>query len=55
MKDKITEEEKKICVDAADETEKWLHSNPTATLEEYEEKKKTLEDKFNPIMAKLYG
>jgi L1 cell adhesion molecule like protein len=55
LKDKITEDDKKIVTDAANETEQWLHTNQTATLEEYEQKKKELEDKFNPIMSKLYG
>ena len=41
-------------MDAATETETWLHANTQASLEEYEQKKKELEDKFNPIMAKLY-
>ena len=36
LKDKITEDEKKTCIDAAEETEKWLHSNQTASLEEFE-------------------
>ena len=32
LKDKITEDDKKIVVDAANRTEQWLKSNPTATL-----------------------
>ena len=42
-------------MDAANATEQWLSSNPNASLEELEAQKKQLEDKFNPVMTKLYG
>lgn len=55
MRDKITEDDKNLVIESANQTEQWLRSNPNATLEELESQKKLLEDKFNPIMAKLYG
>lgn len=55
LKDKLTEEDKKTVMDASSETEQWMNSNPNASLEELEAQKKQLEDKFNPVMAKLYG
>lgn len=55
LKDKLTEEDKKTVLDAANQTEQWLLSNPNASLNELEAQKKQLEDKFNPVMSKLYG
>jgi len=40
---------------AVNSTDQWLKSNPTASLEELEAKKKELEDIYNPVMTKLYG
>lgn len=54
LKDKITEEDKKTSLDAANEAEQWLTANQQATFEQYEEKKKELEAKFNPIITKVY-
>lgn len=38
-----------------DELQQWLHSNANASKAEYEQKKKELEDIYNPIATKIYG
>jgi len=53
--EKFSEEDKKIIEDAVKEVQQWLDSNPSADTEEYNEKKKEIEEKVKPIMAKLYG
>jgi len=45
---------KKTIADATDEALRWSESNPTATKEEYEAKQKSLEEKVQPIMVKMY-
>ena len=54
LKDKFTDDDKKTleteCVDA----QKWVDSNPNATVEEYTEKKTDLRLKCAPIIAKVY-
>lgn len=55
IKDKLTEDDKKQCLDLANETEQWLTANQEATSEEYEQKKKALEDVFNPVIQKVYA
>lgn len=54
MKDKISEDDKKVIKDKADETISWLDNNQTAEKEEFEDKKKELEKVCMPIMTKLY-
>jgi len=39
---------------AVEETIKWLDTNPNAPEEEFTAQQKTLEDKANPIMSRLY-
>jgi len=51
---KITEEDKKTCIDAAAETISWLEKNPTADKEELDKEKEKLEKIVHPIMSKLY-
>jgi heat shock protein 1/8 len=55
LKDKITEDEKKQALDICNSTEAWIHSNPNANVEEFEAKKKEVENVYNPIVTKLYG
>merc|ERR1712193_162051 len=54
LKDKISDDDKKVIKDKADETISWLDSNQTAEKEEFEDKKKELEKVCMPIMTKLY-
>eukprot|EP01083_Nonionella_stella_P177708 625431_1 len=46
-KDKLT----KLCKEIID----WIDNNPNAEREEYEHKKKELEDIWKPIISKVYG
>jgi L1 cell adhesion molecule like protein len=54
MKDKFTEEDRKVIADACKETLQWVEGNETAEATEYEAKQKELESKFNPIMMRVY-
>jgi heat shock protein 1/8 len=54
LKEKFTEEDKKVIEESSKEVLQWLESNPAAEAEEYEAKQKELEGKFNPIMMKVY-
>jgi len=54
VKDKFTEEDKKLITDKVAETQQWLESNPNAESEEYEKRQKDLEEAFNPIMMRIY-
>jgi heat shock protein 5 len=53
--EKFSEEDKKIVEEAVKDVQQWLDANPSAETEEYNEKKKELEDKVKPVMVKLYG
>jgi len=52
--DKITADEKTKILDAIKVTTEWLEKNQSAEKDEFEAKKKELEDIVQPIMAKLY-
>lgn len=54
LKEKLSEEDKKVIEDSCAEGIEYLESNQDASLEEYEAKKSELESKINPIMMKLY-
>ena len=54
LKEKLSEEDKKVIEDSCAEGLQYLDSNQDASLEEYEAKKSELESKLNPIMMKLY-
>merc|ERR1712038_1625113 len=54
LKDKISDDDKKVIKEKADETISWLDRNQTAEKEEFESKKKDLEQVCMPIMTKLY-
>ena len=53
LKDNIPEDDKKIIEEKIDDTLKWLEHNISASKEEYESKRKELEETFKPIMDKL--
>jgi heat shock protein 1/8 len=52
LRNSINDEKKKL-EDAVDEAISWLDNSQEASKEEYEEKRKQLEDIVNPIMQKL--
>lgn len=54
LKDKFTDDDKKVIEDSNKEVLQWLEANPNAEAEEYEAKQKELEGKFNPIMMRVY-
>jgi len=53
LKDNIPEDDKKMVEEKIDDTLKWLEHNISASKEEYESKRKELEETFKPIMDKL--
>ncbi|EDK43491.1 Hsp70 chaperone [Lodderomyces elongisporus] len=54
FKSKLDASEIEEVTKAADETIAWLDSNQTASQEEFDDHKKELESKANPIMTKAY-
>ena len=50
----ISEEDKATVTAAVDEAVSWLETNQLAEVEEFEHKRKELEEKVMPIFAKLY-
>merc|ERR1719219_1404500 len=55
LKEKISDDDKKVILDKCEDTIKWLDSNQLAEKEEYEHKQKELESVCNPIITKLYA
>merc|ERR1719222_666026 len=55
FKDLIKEDDKKKVQDAVKETIDWVDANPNAEREEYEAKKKEIEDIWRPIISAAYG
>ncbi len=53
LKDNIPEDDKKMIEEKIDDTLKWLEANNSAPKEEYETKRKELEETFKPIIDKL--
>ena len=51
----LSDDDKKTVEDAVQETIDWLENNQDKEKEEYEEKRKNLEEKVNPVLTKLYG
>ncbi|CAI8048869.1 Endoplasmic reticulum chaperone BiP [Geodia barretti] len=51
---KLSEEEKQSILTVVDEAIEWLDSNPEAETEEYQAKKKEVEDVAGPIISRLY-
>ena len=54
LKEKISEDEKKLMSSKCDEALKWLDSNQLAEVEEFQDKQKKEEAFCNPIIFKLY-
>eukprot|EP00899_Mesostigma_viride_P028555 jgi/Mesvir1/8885/Mv02773-RA.1 len=52
---KISADDKKKIVDAVEDAIKWLDGNQLAEAEEFDDKKKELEDICSPIVAKVYA
>merc|ERR1712070_1210791 len=55
LEGKLPAEDKTSLEGIVDDAIKWLDSNSNAEVSEYESKKKELEGKINPILAKLQG
>ncbi len=55
IKDKVTDAERTMINEKCDELQQWLHSNANASKNEYDQKRKELEDIYNPIATKIYG
>merc|ERR1712083_3922 len=55
FKDLIGEEDRKKVQDAVKATIDWVDANPNAEREEFESKKKEIEDLWRPIITKAYG
>merc|ERR1712083_847481 len=55
FKDLIKDEDKKKVQDAVKSTIDWVDANPNAEREEFESKKKEIEDLWRPIITKAYG
>jgi heat shock protein 5 len=53
--EKISADDKTTIEEAVKVTIEWLEKNTNAEKDEYEEQRKSLEEKVRPIMAKLYG
>jgi len=54
LKEKFTEDDKKVIEEASKEGQQWIEANANAEPEEIEKKQKELEAKFNPIMMRVY-
>jgi len=51
----LDENDKKIALDKIDDTISWIDNNLTAEVDEFEDKKKELEEVCNPIVQKMYA
>lgn len=54
LKDKISESDKKKILDKCNEVLSWLEANQLAEKDEFDHKRKELENMCNPIITKLY-
>lgn len=54
IESKITPEEKTQVLDHVKSILSWIEQNPSAETEEYEQKKKELEQLVHPIISKIY-
>ncbi|KAM9812150.1 heat shock protein family A (Hsp70) member 8b [Syngnathus typhle] len=54
LKDKVSEDDKKMVLDKCSEVISWLDKNQSAEKDEFEHQQKELEKVCNPIMTKLY-
>lgn len=55
VKDKLSEDDRKLVGDKCAEIIKWLDANQLAEKEEFEDKQKELEKICNPVITKLYA
>merc|ERR1712176_819101 len=55
FKDMIKDEDKKKVQDLVKETIDWVDANPNAEREEYESKRKEIEEVWRPIITAAYG
>ena len=55
FKDMIGDDDKKKVRDLVKETIDWMDTNPNAEREEYENKKKEIEEVWRPIITAAYG
>merc|ERR1712018_8620 len=55
VKDKFPESDRKMMTDTCNDAIAWLEKNQMAEVDEFKDKQKELENKFNPIMKNLYG
>merc|ERR1712115_263040 len=55
FKDLIKDEDKKKVQDIVKETIDWVDANPNAEREEYDAKKKEIEEVWRPIITAAYG
>jgi len=54
LKDQISEEDKEKLTKAVEATQEWVDNNQNAELDEFEAKKKELQDMWQPIIMKAY-
>ncbi len=54
LREKFTEDDKKNIEELSKEGLKWLEDNPMAEPSEIEEEQKKIEQKFYPIMTRIY-
>ena len=54
LKEIFTDDEKKTIEDLSNEGQQWLAANPEADADAFEGKRKEIEQKFNPIMQRVY-
>lgn len=54
LRDKFTEDDKKLIDDLSKEGLQWLEANPMAEPNEIEAEQKKLESRFHPIMTRVY-
>lgn len=55
VKDKIDEDTKKSILSKVDELLSWASSNQNAPKDDFNSKRKELEDIYNPVASKIYG
>merc|ERR1712100_553988 len=54
LKDQISEEDKEKLTKAVEGVQEWVDNNQNAELDEFEAKKKELQDMWQPIIMKAY-
>jgi heat shock protein 5 len=55
LQDKVSAEDKKTVLDAVKEAMEWVEENAEADADEFNDRRKELEDVVNPIVSKLYA